>query len=547
MTGSAAEWLDEWVADFPTLGFLKADWVEAHCFVADGWSMGTPFLEVGWQLWCSLNHYRVKASARWDEDRPVGAPNFVNRRSLVIGPQKLGKSPYAAATVCFEAVGPCIFAGWAVAGDVYRCADHGCSCGWVYRYEPGEPMGIPRPMSNIQLLATSEDQTDNVYRPLQEMIRRGPLAEQMKVREGFIRLPRAGRIDPITSSPNSKLGNPIHFAVADESGIYTGRLKKVWQTMRRGLAGMSGRAMELTNPYDPMENSSAQVTFTSRSKDVFRFYRKPPVGLDFRKKQDRSKILAHVYAGSPWVDLNSIEAEAAELLNEDPTSAERFFGNMLVQGLGSFLQEKLWDERTVADVVVPDGAKVALGFDGSRSGDWTALRVATADGYRFTPMYGPDSRPAFWNPVEWPGERIPRGEVDAAVREMFARYDVSRFYVDPRHWETQADTWASVFGEDRVIEWPTNQTKRMYEALSRFQEDLHEGLTTHSVDVTAKEHALHARKVAKPGDQFILGKPAEHMKIDILMADVLAHEAAADSRAKEWRADETDNRVFVFG
>lgn len=543
---AAAEWLDEWVVDFPTLGFLKADWVEQHCFVADGWSMGQPFLEVGWQLWSSLNHYRVKESAEWVPERPVGASNFFYRRSLVIGPQKLGKSPYAAATIAYEAVGPCIFAGWAEAGDFYRCSDHGCDCGWEYAYEVGEPMGVPRPMSNIQILATSEDQTDNIYRPLQEMIRRGPLAGQMRVREGFIRLPNGGRIDPITSAPNSKLGNPIHFAVADESGIYTGRLKKVWQTMRRGLAGMGGRAMELTNPYDPMEDSSAQATFMSRSKDIFRFYRKPPNGLDFKKKSDRRKVLEYVYAGSPWVNLNDIEAEAAELLSEDITSAMRFFGNMLVQGLGSFMQESLWDSRSVAGVDVPDGVRVALGFDGSRSGDWTALRVETADGYRFTPTYGPDSRPAFWDPKDWPGERIPRGEVDAAVREMFARFDVSRFYVDPRHWETQADAWAGSFGEDRVIQWPTNQTRRMFEALSRFQEDLHEGLTTHSVDVTAKAHALHARKIAKPGDQFILGKPAEHMKIDILMADVLAHEAAADSRATVWRESSADNRVFVF-
>ena len=30
-----------------------------------------------------------------------------------------------------------------IAGDLteaYVCADHGCACGWVYVYEPGEPM-----------------------------------------------------------------------------------------------------------------------------------------------------------------------------------------------------------------------------------------------------------------------------------------------------------------------------------------------------------------------------------------------------------------------
>ena len=524
---------DDWVVDFPTLGFLIADWIEQHCFVADGWSMGDPFVHDGWQLWCTVNHYRVKPGAKFDPGRPVGAPAFVNRRSLIVGPQKTGKSPWGASIVTAEAVGPVIFAGFASGGEAYRCEDHGCGCGWVYFYEPGEPMGIPRPMSTIQLLATAEDQTDNVYRPLQEMIRRGPLAEQMKVREGFIRLPHNGRIDPITSAPNSKLGNPIHFALADESGLYTGRLAKVWETMRRGLAGMSGRGIEITNPWDPMDNSVAQQTYASRSRDIFRFYRKPPEGLEFTKARDRKKILRYVYKGSPWVDLASIEAESAEILETDPAQAMRFFGNMLVQGLGSYLPDSLWT-ATEADVKVPDGAAVSGGFDGSRSGDWTALRLETREGHRFTPTYGPDKRPTHWNPAEWPDGRIPRGEVNAAISEVFARYDVSRLYVDPRHWETQADAWAEQYGEDHVVQWPTNMVSRMFPALVRYLEDSHEGLTTHDSDPDAREHALHARKVAKPGDKYLLGKPAEHMKIDILMADVLAHEAAADSRADGW-------------
>lgn len=533
---------DAWTVDWPTLGFLAADWIEAHCLIADGWSMGEPFVHQGWQLWCTLNHYRVKPSAAFDAKRPVGAPAFANRRSLVVGPQKAGKSPWAASLVPFEAVGPCIFAGWAKGGERYRCVDHGCGCGFVYEYEPAEPMGIPRPVSKIQLLATAEDQTANIYSPLQEMIRRGPLAEQMKVREDFIRLPNNGEVSPITSAPNSKLGNPIHFAIGDESGLYTGRMAKVWQTMRRGLAGMSGRALEVTNPWDPMENSIAQRTYQSASTDIFRFYRRPPSGLDFKRRADRRKILTYVYRGSPWVDLDSIEGEAAELMVEDPTQAERFFGNMLVQGLGSYLTETLMDSTSkVLDV--PDGTPITIGFDGSRSGDWTAIRCETRDGHRFTPLYGADRRPAHWNPQDWPEGRIPRGEVDAAVDELMRRFKVSRMYVDPRHWETQADAWALKYGEDVVVQWPTNQLRRMYYALVRYTEDSHEGSVTHDNHPDFRTHALHARRVSKPGDQFILGKPAEHMKIDILMADVLAHEAAADMRAAGW---EVEQRVQVI-
>jgi phage terminase large subunit-like protein len=179
--------------------------------------------------------------------------------------------------------------------------------------------------------------------------------------------------------------------------------------------------------------------------------------------------------------------------------------------------------------------RVSAGFDGSRSEDWTAIRLETADGYRFTPTYGPDSRPTIWNPAEWPGGRIPRGEVKTAVAEVFARYKVARFYVDPRHWETQADEWATEYGEDVVVQWPTNQIDRMFDALVRFLEDTVELATTHDDDPVAKTHALNARKVGKPGDKYILGKPSENQKIDVLMADVLAHEAAADQRAAGWQ------------
>lgn len=536
---------DDWVVDFPTLGFLAADWIEAHCVVPDGFDLGRPFVLDGWQLWCAVNHYRVRRGIEFDAARPLQATAFHYRRSQVVGPQKTGKGPWSAAVTTFEAVGPCLFGGWAVGGEVYRCEDDGCGCGFEFVYEPGDPLGMQRPTALIQLLATSEDQVDNVYRPLQAMIRRGPLAERMLVREEFIRLPEDGRIDPVTAAANSKLGNPINFAVFDESGLYTARnkLMKVAQTMRRGLAGMGGRSIETTNPWDPMDNSVAQQTFESRQEDIFRFYRKPPADLSYKNKRERHKIHQFVYEGSPWVDLAAIEAEAAELLETDPTQAERFFGNRLVQGLGSYMPEALWDATKDADRTVLPGERVALGFDGSRSGDWTALRAETADGFRFTPTYGPDGRPTFWNPDEW-GGRIPRGEVSAAVAEMFDRYDVARMYVDPRHWETQADAWALEFGDDVVVTWPTNQIPRMFDALVRFLEDTAEKVTRHDGDSTMKLHALAARKVAKPGDKYILGKPAETQKIDLLMADVLAHEAAADQRAAGW--ERQDNRVIVF-
>jgi hypothetical protein len=518
-----------------TLGFLATDWIEAHCRVPGGVYEGESLTFNGWQLFCTVNHYRIVSDAVVNA-RSLLAP-FHYRRSVIVGPQKCGKSPWGAGMLLFEGVGPSLFAGWATGGEAYRYEDNGCACGWEYEYQPGEAMGMVRRKSLLGLLAYAETQTQNVYEPLQTMIHNGPLADFVHVREGFIRLPNRGKIIPLSAAAKSKLGQPLTGGLGDESGLYTAanRVLDTWQTMRRGVAAMQGRTIELTNPWDPMENSAAQQAFESRRPDIFRYYRKPPVDLDYKKKRDRHKIHLHVYADSPWVDpTNAIDPEADELVETDPTQAERFFGNRLVQGLGSFLTDDLWTEHT--DSTIEAGNAVALGFDGSFSGDWTALRAETLDGHRFTPTYGPDDRPTIWNPAEW-GGKVPRSEVLAAVDELFARFTVARFYIDPRHWETQADAWALEHGEDTVVSWPTNSLVRMFPALNRYLTDLVEGSTTHDGCPITRSHALNARKLAKPGDKFILGKPSEHQKIDALMADVLAHEAAADARAAGWTAE----------
>lgn len=530
---------DELAIDFDplhTLGYLNTDWVEAHCKVPGGVYEGESLTFNGWQLYCTLNHYRIKPDAVYNSRRIV-AP-FFYRRSIVVGPQKCGKSPWGAGMALVEGVGPSLFAGWARGGEVYRCADHGCSCGWEYEYLPGEAMGMPRRKSLVGLMATAEDQTFNVYEPLQTMILSGPLQDVAKVREGFVRLPNRGLVQPVTAAAKSKLGKPMTAGLGDESGLYVGNTLEAWKTVRRGVTGMQGRTLELTNPWDPMDNSAAQQAFESSAKDIFRYYRKPPKELKYTRARDREKIHVYVYADSPWVDPAAIDADAAELMETDATSAERFFGNRLVQGLGAFLSDDQWEHEEVrVDIEVPDGAEVCGGMDGSRSGDWTAIRLETREGHRFTPTYGPDSRPAVWNPAEWGGQ-IPRGEVLAAVDEFMRRYKVRRFYVDPRHWETQADDWAATHGEDVFVQWPTNMTNRMFFALNRYHTDLVvQRTTTHDGCAFAKTHALNARKVAKPGDKFVLGKPSEHQKIDVIMADVLAHEAAADMKTTGWPDD----------
>lgn len=337
---------DSFLVDFPTLADVQDPWIRAHCSIPDGFNQGDPFVQSDWQFWCTANHYRVRTSAKWQPRKPMLSQAFTFRRSLIVGPQKSGKGPWTASITAVEAVGPSIFAGWAGKGDGYACSDWGCGCGFEHEYEPGEPMGMPHPTPLIQLTATSEDQVDNVYRPLKSMIRMGPLSDLMLIREDFIRLPgQDNRIDVVTAAANSRLGNPISFALHDENGLYTkaNKLLKVAETQRRGAAGMDGRTLATTNCWDAAENSDAQQTWESTAKDVFKFWREPPKGLSWGNRRERREILKYVYASSPWVTIPAIEAEVDELMERDPAQAERFFGNRVVAGLGAWLEPELWE------------------------------------------------------------------------------------------------------------------------------------------------------------------------------------------------------------
>jgi hypothetical protein len=529
---------DELALDFNprhTLGFLATDWIERHCKVPGGVYEGEPLLFNGWQLYVTANHYRIKPEAVADPRRLL-AP-FVYRRSVIVGPQKCGKSPWGAGYLLLEAVGPSLFTGWATGGEKYRCSDHGCGCGWEYRYEPGEAMGGPRRKSLLGLLAYAETQTANVYEPLQTMIHNGPLSEFVYVREGFIRLPNRGKIVPLTSAARSKLGQPLTGGLGDESGLYTATNKVIdsWQTMRRGIAAMQGRTVELTNPWDPAENSAAQQAFDSQQKDIFRYYRKPPADLSYANKRERHRIHVYVYADSPWVDPTTIDAEAAELVETDPPQAERFFGNRLVVGQGAWMPDKLWGSRKAPRDEPPPGTEVCFGFDGSDVNDHTGIRLRTLDGYRFTPTYlvGGERRPTWWDPKLW-GGKVPRGEVHVAVEQIATRYKVIRGYCDPRDWQSEIADWALKYGEDVFLEWSTNRITPMHNALERAVTDLVSGRSTHDGCPVTELHVGNARKLAKPGERYILGKPNDHQKIDMAMADVLAWEAGEDARADGW-------------
>ncbi|RLP76323.1 hypothetical protein D9V32_05490 [Mycetocola tolaasinivorans] len=515
--------------------------------IPDGDNAGEPFVPTLDHRVYLANWYEVKDTAKRGDKNQA----FRYRTGLWMAAQKVGKSPGVAAETILEFVGPALFAGRAEEGDYYSCAEHGCPCGGVYLYESGEPMGKAWSTPRIQLAAVVEDQVENTWGALIPMIENGPVANIIpRTGEAFIRHPngnRDSRIEVVTSKADGKLGARISAGKCDETGLWTesNSMKKFIRTLMRGAGGMGGRVSQSTNPFDPAENSVAQDTYESTRPDVYKHYFPPPEELKFTRKTDRRKIFVWNYASAPWVDLRSIEAEAASLMEATPAEAERFYGNRIVAGSGHWVKEGDWKKKAEPIFVKPR-TRICLGFDGSDNNDWTGIRAETLDLYQFTPTYL-DGRPTLWRPTDW-GGRIPRAEVMAAMDHLASEFEIVRAYCDPMFWESEIDEWSQKYGSDGkvFVKWPTNSIGRAYASLERFRTDITnpDSKFRHDGDQVTRFHIRNAIVRARPGQKYIIGKPAEHQKIDQAMSSMLAHEAASDALAAGAAAPAEENYVY---
>lgn len=512
----------EYPGEFPTLGYQVADFIHAHCAIPDGNLLGRPFILTDEMLRFFLWFYRLRPDAVADRDRP--ATGWVYQRGAeLVRPQKWGKGPMSAAWVCAEAAGPVLFDGWDANGN---------------------PVGRPWPTPWIQITAVSEDQTANVWRALIPMIELGSLrADVPDTGETRVNLPNGGRIEPVTSSGRSRLGQRLTAAVQDElhSWFQSNGGWELADNQRRNLGGMGGRFFGTTNAYDPTKNSVAQRTIDEPG--VLIDYPVPPSG-SVRNRRERRKVMQAVYGDSarkpadgawtPWIDLDRIDVEVEALLLHDPPQAERFYLNRSQAGESLAFDLGRWDKLAKPNLGIDELELVVVGVKGARFSDAVAIVVTDViTGHQWpagiweTPKAAPDD-------YEHPADAI-----DGAMSEVAERYEIWRAYCDPHQMEHLVDKWRGRWGEKRIIEWPINRPRAMCYAVRAYREAQTAGDLSHDGDARLAAHIGNARKQEtnvkddKGRPMWSLQKegPSSPLEIAGAVAGVLSWEARGDAIA----------------
>lgn len=352
-------------------------------------------------------------------------------------------SPFAAALCLFELLGPCRFDGFD-------------------RHEPFGVRAKPMSMPLVQIVATSENQTQNTIRMVRAFCqKKGPLARKydLEVAKTFIETPGGGKLQQMTSSAHSMEGGEVSFVVGDELEHWLPAQggPAMLQTIQQNAAKMGGRFMGTCNAWVPGEQSSAEAIFEAwcdqedgltrgKTKILYDARIAPPNTVLTDEPEEGqvglTKALEYVYEDCPWVNLESIKEQIWS--PEYPESRSiRFFLNRPNAAEASWITLEEWTQLRKPDRKVEPGEQIVMFFDGSKSNDHTALvGCCMEDGHIF--------KIGHWKP-EKPLGVVNVAAVDAGVRKAFDTYNVVAFWADVREWESFTRTaWPEDFG-DRLI------------------------------------------------------------------------------------------------
>jgi hypothetical protein len=477
--------------------------------------------------------------------RPLYDSAFFSR------PKGTDKSGLGARLALFEGLGPCRFDGWAQGGEVY---EDPWGLGFRYVYEPGEPMGRHVRKPFIRIMATEEGQTGNVYESIYYNLtdEDAPLSA-VGADAGLTRtyLPDGGEIRPATASSASKDGGLETFVVFDETHLYnTPELRRMYRTVSRNLRKRKKTAagtwfLETTTMFAPGEDSVAEKTYELAEAIADKRSRRQRLLYDHRwgecedltaTDQLKAAILEAFGEAIEWNDVESIVDEFYDTRNEEADS-RRYFLNARTSPVGSWMDAEEWAACKAALVMVADGERIVLGFDGSVNEDSTALVACrVSDGHLW--LLGCWEKPVGPSGKDW---RVDSEAVDAAVTLAMAKYQVVGFYADPPHWQDYLDRWQSLYGARmrvkatvaRPLEWWTTRPTQMVRALQRLREAVAAKSVTHEDGPVLTRHVLNARKrlAGKLGVTISKEHPKSARKIDAAMAAVLAYECRADAVA----------------
>ncbi len=383
------------------------------------------------------------------------------------------------------------------------------------------------PSAEVLIVASDQRQAGIVLRYARRLIELVPeLAERTQVYADRLVVPHNDAVlTPLPAEPGALHGHDPSLLVVDELHVVT---EAVWEAVT-SVAGKrpESLALAISTPAASPDSIMWRLVEHGRAGDDVSFYLREFASPDGCAIDDRAAWAVGNPALGDFLAVDGMAAARRTL--REPVFRQLRLGQW-VTGAESWMPWGAWSECADEHRVVRPGERVVLAFDGSASGDSTALVGCTvgADPHLFVA--------GLWENPGDPRWRVPRGEVDQAVDVAFDRFDVAELAADPWGWRSEIEAWAARHGEQRVVEWNTAHAARMAPATDRLFQAVTEQTVTHDGDPRMAAHVAHCVAKATPmGDLVTKDKRGSPRKIDAAVAAIVALDRAAFRTRKTTR------------
>ncbi len=373
--------------------------------------------------------------------------------------------------------------------------------------------------AQVLTVASDERQARHVFNACRRMVELDPrLAERCQVFQDRIYVPHTdSTLAPLPAEPAALQGWDPTLAIVDELHVVS---EATWEAMALA-AGKREQSLTLaiSTPAADIESVMWRLVSYGREHphdESFKLVEfAAPDGCDI--DDEKAWMVANPALG----DFLHVDALRATLKTTRESAFRRYRLGQWVGQVDRWLRWGSWEDVAAPEREVKWRERIVMAFDGSASGDSTALVGCTMDGHLLVV--------GLWeHPVDDPRWRVPRGDVDKAVADAFQKYDVVELACDPWGWRSEIESWSKRHGQRRVIEWNTGAAQRMAPATDRLYQAVVTGTCSHDGDERLAAHIGNCIAKATPlGDLVSKDKRGSPHKIDAAVAAIVAFDRAA--------------------
>lgn len=490
----------------PTLGPQVCRWMERSLVHGPGDKFGQPF---------RLDPFMREFVWRAYELRPDGRRRIT--RALLGVAKGNAKTELAAAISCAELGGPVVFDRWG---------------------PDGSPIGKRRTSPDIPVAAASFEQADLLFGCARVMIKEGPLAPYFEVYDTEILVKGGpGRMYRVAAMAGTNDGTRPTFFPADELHEWTGNKERVHLVLSNGRAkradswelSISTAGWDIRSLLGRKYLHGKRVLAKEEKDDalLFVWYEPSAKVVDLN---DEGALRQAIQEANPATFLN-IEAVAQRAKEIPEYEFRRYHLNQWVDSPERWLPFGTWDKCAEKDRGKPeDGTEIVLGFDGSYSGDSTALVGATVEKEPHLFVVGA------WEKGRDENWRVDTPDVENSIRDACQKWAVRSIGCDPFRWQRTLQA----LGEEGLpmVEWPSHQPSRMVPACAEFYDSATNDRLTHDGDERMAQHISNAVvRIDSRGPRISKDHKDSGRHIDLAVAAIIAHDMAVRALAAsdDWR------------